>query len=245
MANIQKYATFSLEDAESEEQELSKLGQGADFLKLKEGKNQLRFLPAKVGDKPFVRVQQHFIEPPGGKGFSFACPRIHAKKACPVCDRVDKLYATGNPRDEEEAKKLKPSLRVFANVIDRSDPERGVVVFGFGKTIYEQLIALRKDDSAGGDYMDPGPEGFDIVIERTGQGMKTEYKVWPARRTSPLGNDDWLEQMHSLARYAKVMTTEEIAAALGGQRESSRGAPREAKQPRGRSAADDTMDTDD
>jgi hypothetical protein len=246
MANLQKYSDWSMDEAEEAEKELEKLGSNADFLKFDKGKNVLRFLPGKVGEKPFVLVQQHFIEIPGSTSpIVFACPRIHAKRACPACEQADKLRASGNPADYDRAGKLIPRLRVFANVISRKDPEKGPVVAAFGKQVYEQLIALRKNEDAGGNFTDPGPNGFDVIVEKSGEGLKTEYKVWPQRKTSPLGNDEWLDVMHDLKRYARVASPEELNRMLGSQgaspapqaRTGGRSAPR-------RTAADDAIDTD-
>jgi hypothetical protein len=251
MANLQKYADFSVEEAEQATEELDKMGSGADFLKFERGKNQVRFLPAKIGEKVFVLIQQHFIEIPGSTSpVVFACPRIHAKRHCPACEQADKLRDSGNPSDYDRAGKLLPRLRVFCNVVDRKNPEGGVKIAAFGKQIYEQLLALRKNEEAGGNFTDPGPNGFDIIIEKSGEGLKTEYKVWPARKTSELGNDEWLDTMRDLKRYARVPSPEELAKILGGQRGGGASggggggsAPAQTRATK-RSAADDAIDTD-
>lgn len=252
MSNLQKYGEWTAEEATKDAEDLAALGSGAEFLKFKTGKNQLRFLPPRPGEKPFVLVQQHFIDVPGtaGKSVVFVCPRVHAKKHCSACQQADVLRATGSPVDYERAGKLLPRLRVFANVIDRADPEAGVRVAAFGKQVYEQLIALRKNEEAGGNFTDPSPAGFDIIIEKSGEGMKTEYKVFPARKNSALGNEDWLDAMHDLRRYARVPSEEEMARMLGG---SARGSTVGQSAPtgrggrgasKGRTAADDVIETD-
>lgn len=242
MSNLQKYAEFSMEDAEAAGEELAAMGGAADFIKFAVGKNVLRFLPAKPGKKVFVLVQQHFIEIPGASGpVVFACPRIHAKRSCPACQQADKMIDSGNPVDYERGKKLQPKLRVFANAINRKEPEAGPKIAGFGKQIYEQLLSLRKNEDAGGNFTDPGPNGFDIVIDRTGEGLKTEYKVWPARKVSALGNDEWLDQQRDLERYSRVPSDDELARMLGG---GARSGPSRGNAPRGRTAADDAIDTD-
>lgn len=215
--NVKKYGSWSADDAREELGESQSSGGGADFLKLKTGKNVLRFLPPREGEKsPFVVVHQHYIEVPGGqKAASFTCPRMHKQGACPACARAQELRDTGNPADYERAGKLLPRRRVFANVIDRSDPERGPVILPMGKTIHEQLLALRDNEEAGGDFTDPTETGFDITIEKSGEGLKTEYKVFPARNNKALGNDEWLDQMHDLNRLSRVEDLAAIKAKMG------------------------------
>jgi hypothetical protein len=246
MSNLTKYADFSIEDAEEAEEELAKLG-SADFFKPASGKNVVRFLPAKAGQKTFVTVQQHFVDMPGGKAVSFVCPRIHAKRPCPACTKADKLRATGNPNDEQAARKLMPNLRVYAGIVDRKNPEAGVRVFPFGKQVYEQLLAIRKNEEGGGNFVDPGPQGFDIVIEKSGTGLNTEYKVLPARKESPLGNDEWLDNLPDLARYGRVDSEEELQKRLGGGGRGGRGGGRGGRgggsgKSASRNIADDTID---
>lgn len=241
MSNLTKYGDFSIEDAEAAEEELSKLG-SADYFKPAAGKNVVRFLPGRTpGDKPFVVVQQHFVNLPGGKQVSFVCPRVHAKRPCPACSKSDKLRASGNPNDAQAAKELFPGTRVYSAIVDRKNPEGGVVIYPFGKKVYEQLLAIRKNEEGGGNFCDPGPMGFDIVIERKGTTKNdTEYKVLPARKESPLGDETWLEQVPDLKRYAIVDTEEELQRKLGGG--GRRGGGEVEGGPRARNVADDVND---
>lgn len=237
MGNLQKYSSFSVEEANEAADELEKLGTGAGFMKLATGRNVVRIMPGRPGAKWAVLVHQHYVRPGGAtKPIVFACPRVHAKQQCPSCDMADKLRDSGNPAQSERAYEFAPKLRVFCNAVSRKEPERGVLVLAFGKQVYEQLIAIRTNEVGGGDFTDPTPNGFDVVIEKKGEGKKTEYNVVPSRKESALGNDEWLDQMHDLSRYSRVMSREEIMAALGGAGGSA---------PRGRSAADDMDATDD
>jgi len=214
-ANVKNYGDWGVEQAEADLAKSQAEGAG-DYLKLPLGTSVLRFLPPASGrSSPFVSVKQHFIEIPGGgqqKGVGFVCPRAHGGERCPACEKADRLKATGNKADYEAAKKLYPKTRHFANVIDRSDPDRGVVIFPFGKTIYEPLLALRKTE---GNFVDPGPKGFDIKITKSGSGLDTEYMVTPARESSALGCDEWLDELRDLEAEARVLSYAEILEKLG------------------------------
>jgi hypothetical protein len=247
MTNLVKWGSYELETAQEEKQESDASGAGADFMKLVAGKNVVRFLPPKVGQRtPFIVVYQHYVKMPGLTSPAvFACPRMMKKEPCGACAKAEELKATGNPADADMAKDLFASRRVFANVINRANPEDGPRILGFGKMIHEALLAIRADEDAGGDYTHP-VEGFDIVIEKSGEKLNTKYTVRPARQSTPLATDDqqmqdWIDMQHNLAALARVPTREEMqklfgssAGGGGGQR---RGGPR-------RASAQDDIETD-
>lgn len=207
--NIQKWGSYDSEAADAEAADLDK--GGGEWLKLEPGRNVIRLLPPPAGrNTPFVVVRQHYLQMPGeADPISFNCPKAMLKKFCPVCAKADKLRSSGKARDRNRAKELYAKRRVFANVIDRNDEETGPKILGFGKSVHEQLVELRRDPDAGGDFTHP-EEGYDIVIERKGSGKNdTKYKVRPGR-TRPLGNLEWIMIQADLSSVAKVPTIEEI-----------------------------------
>lgn len=258
MGNLRKYGSFDLDEAEKETKELESSG-GADFMSLKVGRNVIRVLPPPAGARsPFKVIHQHFINVPGATGpISFVCPRLTLKKACAVCTEADALRASGNPVDADRANDLFARRRVFTNVIDRGAPEKGPRVLAFGKTIHEQLLALRTDAEAGGDYTDVA-DGFDIIIERQGTGKNdTKYSVRPARGNTPLADteeqiDDWYNSQRSLDQFARVPSAAELAKLIGGDGEGEpvkRGKARalpasNAATSKRRSAQDDAIDAE-
>lgn len=252
MSNLQKYGSFSMDAASQEKDSLG--AKSADYMKLEVGRNVVRFLPPAPGKRsPFVVIHQHFIKPIGAdKPIVFACPRAMEKRACPVCAKADQFARTGNKADRDKAFELYPSRRVFANVIDRRTPEAGVKVLGFGKKIHEQLLNLRTDEDAGGDYTHP-VDGFDVVITREGTGKTdTKYHVAPARKQSMLAPteeeiDALLEAQPDLERFARVPTPEELQKLLNGGESEDSGArtvevSRQPPKRAARSAQDDVED---
>jgi hypothetical protein len=249
---LAQYGSYEMDAAEDEKKVLDQEG-GGDFAKIVPGRNVFRILPPMLGERtPFVVVYQHYINVPGAKGpVVFVCPRLTAKQRCPACEKADKLRRSGNPADMDYAYQMNARRRVFCNVINRKEPERGVQVLGFGKSIHEQLNALRRDPDAGGDFTHP-ETGFDVVIERTGSGKNdTEYQVFAARRSSALGDLSLLEQRVDLTRYSAVKSVDEIMELLSGvasgttggrvPRQDSRGRSR----PASRTAADEIDQSDD
>jgi len=221
MSNLIKYGSYEPEAAVAEQAELAKAS--GDFMKLAVGRNVVRFLPPPMGKKsPFVMVHQHFINLPGMEApYSFACPRLMIGRACPVCQKIDQLRASGNPADYDLAGEMLPSLRVFCNVIDRANEEMGPRKLAIGKKIHEALVGLRQDSDAGGDYTHP-ETGFDIIIARVGTGKNdTKYTVMPARQSTPLAADaalmqEWIDSQADLMRFALVPSYEEIVQNIGG-----------------------------
>jgi hypothetical protein len=210
MSNIVKYGSYTIDDAELDEQESKKVGGGGQFLKMQPGRNIVRFLPPKPGQKLFLAYFQHFVKLAGMQNAaSFACPAKLASKPCPVCQEAHRLESTGNAADAAVARTLFPRRRVLANVIDRKNPDAGPQILAFGKVVHDALIAIRKNEDAGGDFTHP-EEGFDISIEKSGAGLKTEYAVQASRKTTPLGDLAWIDQQPDLAKYATVKSPEEI-----------------------------------
>ena len=193
-----------------------------NFLKLtsREDPYIIRFLPALKGEDSFCKVVwQHYMDLPDGNRFVAVCPKTMARKPCPICKKIDKLYETGNPRDEKFAKKISPKTRVFANVVNRENEAAGPLIFAYGKMIHDELIKLRRNPRRGGDFTHPF-RGFDIEVYMEGSGFDTKYTVYACPERSPLGTtaqiNDWLGSKHPLDRYARILTPEQIIAGMRG-----------------------------
>ena len=205
-------ATYGEWTPEQMEKESKEMASGGDFWKAPVGKTAVRFLPPKIGWKsPFVIQHQHYIELPNvEKAIIFSCPKMHEGKRCLACSKADQMESSGNARDERASKKLRPSRRMLANVIvTPKDPDSRPVIWGFGKTVYDQLKAIREDDEGGGNFTDP-VKGFSIVVTRTGTGKDdTRYTCIPSRNVGPLANMDWIETQTDLNKLVRIPTVEQ------------------------------------
>jgi gp32 DNA binding protein like len=220
--SLVKFGDFSIEEAEREMMEMEKMSGSRDYMKLVVGRNIIRILPPKdaAGRSPFQLVMEHFLRLPGAqRPVVFACPTVTAKQRCPACEHAQRLRASGNPADRELAYDMSAKMRVYCNVINRKEPEKGPQILPIGKTIYEQLLSIRKDEDAGGNYSDP-LNGFDIVIERKGTGKNdTEYAVHGSRKQSPLHTDaaqaeEWIATQADLSRFARSRSYDELLASI-------------------------------
>lgn len=230
MDEIQQYQGWDIATAEAQAAEVEETSGGkATFMKLNVGRNLVRFLPSLVaGQSPLVVSSQHYIELPGRPKVVFVCPRVMAKQPCPACQKAEQLKATGKQADRDAAFTLFPRQRIFANVIDRAHPDLGPIILAFGKTVFEQLVSLRKDPDVG-DFTRTDASGFDIIIERKGTTKNdTEYTVRPSVKPCPLvapGLDPGVVSMQpDLSRYTKVQTWDEIVAMLRGDQGTQQGA---------------------
>jgi hypothetical protein len=61
------------------------------------------------------------------------------------------------------ARKLEAKMRTFAPVIVRGEEKQGVKFWGFGKTVYQELLSVIADPDYG-DITDP-VNGRDVVVE--------------------------------------------------------------------------------
>lgn len=187
-------------------------------MKLKVGKNVVRFLPALADSDhgPFVTVYQHFLRIPGqDKPTVFNCPRKMANEYCPACAKAESLSATGSTADRKAASAFWPSYRVFASVLDRSEPNSEPKTLAFGSMIMNDLQKIREDEDWG-DFTHP-EDGFDIVIERTGTTMHdTEYSVRPARKSKPVDWDAVVDTLPDLDKLGKIPGEQEVKQLVAG-----------------------------
>ncbi len=206
---IVQYGDWTEEQMKQDDKEMSS---GGDFWKCPTGRTSVRFLPPKLGwPSPFVIQHQHFIRMPGvEKAIVFACPKEHESKKCLACDKADALETSGNSRDAKQSKALRPQRRVMANVIvTPKDPESSVMIWAFGKRVYDALKAIRTDDENGGNFLDP-IKGFNISVNRTGQGKDdTVYTLTPAREVTQLLNMDWIEIQSDLRKLIRIPTVDQ------------------------------------
>ena len=219
-SQLSKFGSYSKEDAAKGRQEESSTG----WLKLKSGTNIIRIMPPLVGmSEPWVTIFQHFIKVPGGSQVVFNCPRRMENERCPACEKADRLKASGKASDEAAAKELYASARNIAFAIDREDPDSGIQLMPFGTTVKKRLRHFR--EKLGKDFTSV-EDGIDIVIERMGEGMNTEYQC-DLGEQGPVHTDmaqfaKWAEELPDLKDFAKVLPYSTIVekfaqAGLGGK----------------------------
>ena len=104
----------------------------------------------------------------------------------PILEFAEKLKKLGDTENWKAGKKMEPKLRTFAPVIVRGQEAEGVKFWGFGKTVYQEILAIVADPDYG-DITDENT-GRDIVIEIVEEAGKTypETRIRVKPNVSPL-----------------------------------------------------------
>ena len=150
-----------------------------NFWKPEPGKQVVRVVPYKHNkDNPFIELFFHY-----GLGNKTYLSPASFGRPDPVAEFADKLKSTGNKDEWIQGKRLEPKMRTFAPVIVRGQESEGVKFWGFGKTVYQELLSVIADPDYG-DITD-ATNGRDILIERQtpaeagNQYGKTTVRVKP------------------------------------------------------------------
>jgi len=125
------------------------------------GKSQIRIVPYKFNkDIPFIELYFHY----NINNKTYLSP-ISFGRPDPIVEFAEKLKRTGDTDDWKAGKKMEPKLRTFVPVVVRGKENEGVKFWGFGKTVYQDILGYIADPDYG-DITDP-MSGRDIVMEVT------------------------------------------------------------------------------
>ena len=140
----------------------------------------------------------------------------------PIEEFADKLKQSGNREDWRMGKKLEAKLRTFAPVVVRGEEQGGTKFWGFGKTVYQELLSIIADPDYG-DISDP-VNGRDVVVEfktaeETGASFpKTSIRVKPNQ--TPITENkavltNLLDDQKDIREVYNELSYDELAEALG------------------------------
>ena len=149
------------------------------------GKQRIRIVPyVHRKENPFLEMYFHYDIAKR----SMLSP-ITFGNADPVVEFAEKLKKTGDKDEWIMGRKIEPKMRTYVPVIVRGKESEGPKFWGFGKTIYAELLSIISDPDYGDitDLMN----GRDIDVEFTpaegGGYPKTSIRVKP--NTSPATED--------------------------------------------------------
>ena len=181
------------------------------------GQSLIRIVPYKLQtESPFIELFFHYDL--GGK--TYLSP-ISFGRPDPIEEFADKLKSSGNREDWRLGKKLEAKLRTFAPVVVRGEEGQGTKFWGFGKTVYQELLSIIADPDYG-DITDP-VNGRDVMVEfltaeETGANFpKTNIRVKP-NQTPITDNKALLEtvlkEQKDIAEVYQELSYDELAEAL-------------------------------
>jgi hypothetical protein len=140
--------------------------------KPKPGKYTIRIVPYKFNkENPFIELLFHY----NINNKTYLSPASFGRPD-PILEFAEKLKRLGDTENWKAGKKMEPKLRTFAPVVVRGAENEGVKFWGFGKTVYEEVLAIISDPDYG-DITDD-QTGRDVVIEI----VEAEGKTYPETR---------------------------------------------------------------
>ncbi len=200
----------------------------------------IRIVPYKFDpENPFIELYFHY----GIGGKTYLSPQSFGE-ADPIVDASNKLKSAGDKESWKLGKKLEPKLRTFAPIIVRGKESEGVKFWGFGKTVYEELMGYIADPDYG-DITDP-VTGRDLAVH-TVKNEGQDYPITKVRikpnQTAITDDRDILERIIetqvNITDIYNVKTYEELEAALHTHLN-----PEEAHQPAQEQADQPQTETD-
>ena len=149
-----------------------------NYFRPEPGKQRVRIVPyVHRKENPFLEMYFHY-----DIAKRTMLSPITFGNADPVVEFAEKLKKTGDKDDWLMGRKIEPKMRTYVPVIVRGKESEGVKFWGFGKTIYSELLSIIADPDYGDitDLMN----GRDIDVEFTpsegpGQYPKTAIRVKP------------------------------------------------------------------
>lgn len=140
--------------------------------KPKPGKYTIRIVPYKFNlENPFIELLFHY----NINNKTYLSPASF-ERPDPILEFAEKLKRLGDTENWKAGKKMEPKLRTFAPIVVRGAESEGVKFWGFGKTVYEEVLAIISDPDYG-DITD-AETGRDVVIEI----VEAEGKTYPETR---------------------------------------------------------------
>ena len=189
----------------------------SNLWKQQPGKQVIRVLPYKHNkDNPFIELFFHF----GLNNKTYLSPITYGRPD-PIEEFAQKLKTSGNREEYQMARKLEAKMRTFAPIIVRGEEAQGVRFWGFGKTVYQELLSVIADPDYG-DITDP-VSGRDVAVEfktaeETGKSFpSTSIRVKPNQ--TPIIEDKakleaLLDNQKNIAELYQELSYEELTGVL-------------------------------
>ena len=155
----------------------------SQFWRPEDGEQTIRIVPTADGD-PFKEFFFHYNL---GKNAGFLSPKKNFGEDDPLDTFIRQLFNEGTEESTKMAKNLMARQRFFSPVIVRG--QEGIKIWGYGKTVYEQLLNLVLNPEYG-DITDP-QEGTDLLLSygKPAGASFPQTKLMPSRRTSQMCKD--------------------------------------------------------
>lgn len=133
------------------------------------GEQTIRIVPYKERlDNPFIELFIHYNM--GEKGF--LSPMTFGKPD-PIQEFSQELRDPNDKESYRQARLFQPRKRIYAPILVRGQESEGIKYWGFGATVYEQILSYIADDDYG-DITDP-MTGRDITLAYSKPETDVDY----------------------------------------------------------------------
>jgi hypothetical protein len=183
------------------------------------GKHQVRLVPYKFNsENPFIELYFHY----NINNKTYLSPMSFGRPD-PIVEFSDKLKRMGDKEDWKAAKKMEPKLRTFVPVLVRGEEGDGVRFWGFGKTVYQEILGYMADPDYG-DITDPSV-GRDVVVEvQSAEDAGTSFPITTIRvkpKETPLSDsktdvENYLNNQMAITDLYSELSYAELQSVLEG-----------------------------
>lgn len=181
-------------------------GDNVDYLKFEDGDTVIRLVPGHPNmDGFFISIPMHQKNANGGGDYlKVICLDLGEDSgSCEICPDIEPLRLSDDKADKKLYKEQMAKDRFFFSAVVREDDGKGGIkkevtepkVAECGTMLLEEILTLLVNPEYE-DLLDP-ITGLDVTVNKSGEGMKTEYKVTPRRKSSMIypGNQEATEAL--------------------------------------------------
>jgi len=139
--------------------DFSKVDGKHEFYKLVEGGQKFNIIPFPIGKKHplvakgaldkgdlFYSLPLYVHKDVGAGRKSIACPNKNYGKPCPICELAEEMNKTARTKEEKDAVPY-ARLRLFYNIVDCDNPDKGLQIFETNAKDFEKPLKAAQDDA--------------------------------------------------------------------------------------------------
>lgn len=199
-----------LELLKTKQKELSSRKARDNTVKLPAGNSRWRILPHWSGDEnaglPSHDYGKHFV-----KNFSnevqavYICTSKTFGKECPICNMITTSEITvADANAKQIISGAKAAQRYLLNAVRRNDKgyESEVVVLELPGGAFDDMLGLAFQYASDGINIFSLAEGYDVIFNREGTGLKTRYKAMLTPKSTPI-EADYMGKATNLSTYVE------------------------------------------
>lgn len=178
---------------------------------LKAGRNVLRILPSwkKGSDVFFHDYGLHYV-PMGDKKQAYLCEFKTFERNCPLCDAIrEGIINATNDKDKAMFKDASASGRILVNAIDVEKDPNTPFILNLPPSVFDKIMDIviencdEESGSADFNIVTDLKRGVEIIINKTGAGLNTEYSVQPSLKAGKPISPEVMKKIKDLDAFVQ------------------------------------------